>query len=389
MATSIDTAQRARSRRRPGRLGAAAAVSAAGIAAVVCTTVTAGASAASATHRPAAVHHASKFLACEVTDTWGINDESFNQSAYLGLKQAQAADPAVSYTYLGSTSTSDYTPNIAKFIAKSCGIIITVGFDMGNATSAAAKKNPSSKFAIVDFAYSPNIPNVLGLTYETNQDAFLGGYLAAAMSKTGFVGTFGGQNIPPVTIYMDGFVAGVRYFNKLNHAHVKALGWTPTPGRAKGSLAGRGVFTNNFTDQGLGETDTKTLIAQGADVVFPVAGSVGLGAAAAVKQAGSGHYMEWVDTDGCISAKQYCSLFLTSVTKGIATSVKTAVLEAAKGTFKGGVYVGTLANGGVALSPYHQFASVIPASVQSEINKLKAGIIAGKISVDPTSYPAS
>ncbi len=114
-------------------------------------------------------------------------------------------------------------------------------------------------------------------------------------------------------------------------------------------------------------------MSQGADVIFPVAGSVGLGAAAAVKQAGGTNYMEWVDTDGCVSAPQYCSLFITSVTKGIATSVSDAVEAAAKGTFKGGTYIGDLANGGVALSPYHDFASKVPAKVTSELATIKAG----------------
>ena len=160
----------------------------------------------------------SGFLACEVTDTGGINDRSFNASAYAGLKVAAAAVPGLTYKYLGSTSTSDYTPNINTFIGEKCGIIVTVGFDMAAATQTAAKKNPTQKFTIVDFTYSPSIKNVLGLYYATNQDAFMGGYLAAAMSKTGIVGTFGGQNIPPVTIYMDGWVAGVRYYNKINKA---------------------------------------------------------------------------------------------------------------------------------------------------------------------------
>ena len=100
------------------------------------------------------------------------------------------------------------------------------------------------------------------------------------------------------------------------------------------------MFTNDFTNQLKGKTDAQTLMSQGADVIFPVAGSVGLGAAAAVKQAGGSNYMEWVDTDGCVSAPQYCSLFITSVTKGITTSVSDAVEAAAKGTFKGGTYVG-------------------------------------------------
>jgi len=331
----------------------------------------------------------SGFLACEVTDTGGINDRSFNASAYQGLKIAAQAIPGLTYKYLGSTSTSDYTPNINTFIGEKCGIIVTVGFDMANATQAAAKKHPTQKFTIVDYTYAPSMSNVLGLYYATNQDAFMGGYLAAAMSKSHVIGTFGGQNIPPVTIYMDGFVAGARYYNKLHHASVKVLGWTPTPGRAKSSLAGTGVFTNDFTNQTLGKTDTETILGAGADIIFPVAGAVGLGAAAAVKAAGPGNYMEWVDTDGCVSAPQYCNLFITSVTKGIAASVSAAVEEAAKGTFKGGNYTGDLADNGVALSPFHDFASKIPGSVKEELTKIQAGIIAGKISVNPNAYPAT
>ena len=243
----------------------------------------------------------SSFLACEVTDTGGINDRSFNASVYQGLKVAAAAVPGLTYKFLSSSSTSDYTPNVNTFLGEKCGIIVTVGFDMASATQTAAKANPSDKFSIVDFTYSPAIKNVLGLHYDTNQVGFLGGYLAAAMSKTGVVGTFGGQDIPTVTIYMDGWVAGVRDYDKVNHAHVKALGWTPAKHRnfAAQGFQGSGLFTNDFTNQALGKTDASTLMAEGADVIFPVAGSVGLGAAAAVQQAGSGHDMEWVDTDGC------------------------------------------------------------------------------------------
>lgn len=380
----LDLGPRSRPNRwfRPAAMLSAAAL-VGSVAAVAGVSATAGASAR------ATEHSGSGFLACEVTDTGGINDRSFNASAYAGLKMAAKAVPGLTFKYLGSTSTSDYTPNINTFIGENCGIIVTVGFDMANATQTAAKKHPTQKFTIVDYTYSPSMKNVLGLYYATNQDAFLGGYLAAAMSKSHIIGTFGGQNIPPVTIYMDGFVAGARYYNKLNHASVKVLGWTPKPGRAANSLAGTGVFTNDFTNQALGKTDTETLLGAGADIIFPVAGAVGLGAAAAVKEAGAGNYMEWVDTDGCVSAPQYCSLFITSVTKGIANSVAAAVEEAAKGTFKGGAYTGDLADNGVALAPFHHFNSKVPAKVKSELAKLQAGIIAGKVSVNPNSYPAS
>ncbi|HXY73290.1 MAG TPA: BMP family ABC transporter substrate-binding protein [Actinomycetota bacterium] len=326
-----------------------------------------------------------KFLACEVTDTGGIDDRSFNASALAGLKVASAAT-GMQYKYLQSTQTSDYVPNITSFEQQNCGIIVTVGYLMGTATQKQANTNPNQKFAIVDYSYSPNLGNVLGLTYQTDQSAFLGGYLAAAMSKTGKVGTFGGMDIPPVTIYMNGFVAGVRYYDQKNGKSVQALGWNPEKNT--------GSFTNDFVNQSKGKSVTEALMNQGADIIFPVAGQVGLGAAAAVQQNNQSNpsspvYMEWVDVDGCVSAPTYCSLFITSVEKGIAVSVQGAAVSAMNGTFKGGTYVGTLKNGGVGIAPYHDFQSKVPSSLQAEINTLKAGIENGSISVDPKSYPAT
>jgi len=217
------------------------------------------------------------------------------------------------------------------------------------------------------------------------QDGFLGGYLAAGMTKTGKVATFGGEKLPTVTIYMDGFYDGVQYYNSKHGTHVQVLGWNES--------TQNGSFTGNFTDQTAGQTLTQTFITEGADIIFPVAGNVGLGAAKAVQDADAAAgsqkvNMMWVDTDGCISAAQYCKYFITSVTKGIQPAVKNAVVTAANGDFKGGNYIGTLANGGVALSPYHDFASQVPASLQSELATIKAGIISGKIPT-PTKAPVS
>jgi basic membrane protein A and related proteins len=327
---------------------------------------------------------AGKFLGCMVTDTGGIDDRSFNASSWQGMQEAQAADPSkITVRYLQSESGSDYTPNINTFIGEKCGIIVTVGFLMGDNTQAAAKANPKQKFAIVDYNYTPPMANIDALVFNTVQDGFLGGYLAAGMSKTGAVGTFGGQELPTVTIYMDGFWDGVEYYNQQHHTSVKVLGWD--------EQTQKGLFTGNFTDETTGQTDTQTLISEGADVIFPVAGNVGLGAATAVQDAdnvaGSMKVtMEWVDTDGCFSAPQYCKYFISSVTKGIQAAVKHAVLTAADGTFKGGNYIGDLANGGVVLSPFHDFASQVPASLQSELNTIKQEIISGKI-VPATKSP--
>jgi len=328
-----------------------------------------------------------KFLGCMVTDTGGINDKSFNQSAWQGMQEAAAANPNITVKYLQSTTQSDYTPNINAFLGQKCGIIVTVGFLMADATEAAAKANPSQKFAIVDCSYASECltgakePNIDQLTFNTVQDGFLGGYLAAGMSKTGKVATFGGEDFGTVTIYMDGYWDGVQYYNKQHHTNVAVLGWD--------EQNQKGEFTGDFTNQTKGETVTQTFINEGADVIFPVAGNVGLGAAKAVQDADAsgGHVnMLWVDTDGCVSAAQYCKYFISSVTKGIQAAVKGAVTSAASGSFKGGTYVGTLANGGAVLSPFHDFSGTVPAALQSELKTIETGIENGSIQT-PTKSP--
>ncbi len=231
-----------------------------------------------------------KFLACMVTDTGGIDDRSFNASSWQGVTQAESS--SITGKYLQSTSASDYTPNINTFVGQKCGIIVTVGFLMGDATQTAAKANASQKFAIVDYNYVPPLKNVDALLFNTVQDGFLGGYLAAGMSKTGKVATFGGQQLPTVSIYMDGFYDGVQYYNSKHHTKVQVLGWNET--------TQKGSFTGDFTNQTKGQNLTQTLITEGADIIFPVAGNVGLGAAKAVQDADTAAgsqkvNMLWVD----------------------------------------------------------------------------------------------
>jgi basic membrane protein A and related proteins len=324
-----------------------------------------------------------------VTDTGGINDKSFNQSAWQGMQEAAAANPNITVKYLQSTTQSDYTTNINSFLGEKCGIIVTVGFLMGAATESAASAHPTQNFAIVDCSYASQCitgakdSNIDQLVFNTVQDGFLGGYLAAGMTKTGKVATFGGEDFGTVTIYMDGYWDGVQYYNQKHGTHVQVLGWN--------EQTQKGEFTGDFTNQTKGQTVTQTFISEGADIIFPVAGNVGLGAAKAVQDAdnaGGKVNMMWVDTDGCVSAAQYCKYFITSVTKGIQSAVKNAVLQAQSGAFKGGTYIGTLANGGAILSPFHDFASVVPASLQSELKTIETGIENGSIQT-PTKSPVT
>jgi len=330
-----------------------------------------------------------KILGCMVTDTGGINDRSFNASSWAGMQAAAAANSNIAVKYLQSTTQSDYVPNINTFIGEKCNIIVTVGFLMGPATEAAAKAHPTQKFAIVDCSYASGCltgtkeSNIDQLTFNTVQDGFLSGYLAAAMTKTGKVATFGGEDFGTVTIYMDGFWDGVQYYNQKHGTHVQVLGWN--------EQTQKGSFTGDFTNQTKGQTLTQTFISEGADIIFPVAGNVGLGAAKAVQDADAAAgsqkvNMFWVDVDGCVSAAQYCKYFITSVEKGIVPAVKTTVLSTANGTFKGGTYVGTLANGGAVLAPFHLWAGKVPASLTTELAQVAAGITAGTIQT-PTKSP--
>lgn len=354
-----------------GSAKAAIGLAAVALFAAACSSSSSGSSAGGS---PSASAGGSKFLACMVTDTGGIDDKSFNQTSWQGMQEAAAANPNVTVKYLPSTAQSDYAKNISQFESQKCGIIVTVGYSMGDATKAAAAASPTQKFAIVDYSYTPVISNVDGLVFNTVQDAYQGGYLAAGMSKTGKVATYGGMQFGTVTIYMDGFADGVAAYNTKHHTNVQVLGWD--------SKTQKGTFAGNFTSLADGQTIAQTFINEGADVIFPVAGGVGLGTAKAVQtadQAGKSIMMEWVDTDGCVSAAAYCQYFITSVQKGIASAVKTAVLSAASGKFTGGDYIGTLANGGAALAPYHDWSSKIPAKLRAEITQIGKDIRSGTI----------
>jgi basic membrane protein A len=277
-----------------------------------------------------------------------------------------------------STSENDYVPNINSLVTKKCNLIVTVGGLMATATTQAAKNDPSQKFAIVDSQSVGN--NIYGIQFNTAQGGFLGGYLAAGMTKTGKVATFGGLSIPPVTIYMDGFWEGVQYYNKQHNKNVQVLGWDEKNPKS-GSMA------QSFTDQGKGKQIANNFIQQGADIIFPVAGGTGLGAAAAAQESGGKVSVIWVDTDGCVSAQQYCGVFLTSVVKGISGAVQQAVDTASKGQALTGGYLGNLQNNGTGLAPFHQFESKVPAALQSELNTVKTQIEGGQITITSPSQP--
>lgn len=308
---------------------------------------------------------------CQVTDVGGIDDRSFNATAYAGVERA-VEELNVEGKFLESQQQTDYQRNINAFIVDECDLIVTVGFLLGEDTAIAAEANPDYNFAIVDFAYDPPIDNVLGLTFQTDEAAFIAGYLAADTTETGIVATYGGLNIPTVTIFMDGFALGVEYYNEQNDTDVQVLGWDVE--------AQDGLFTGNFESTDDGRAFGESLMDEGADVIMPVAGPVGLGTAAAIQERG-GAWLIGVDTDWKQSAPEFEDIILTSVLKRMDNAVYQTVEDVLADEFEGGTYLGTLENEGVGISIVNP--AVDSEELQEELDAIREGIIAGDIVTQP------
>jgi len=319
------------------------------------------------------------YKACMVSDTGGIDDHAFNENAWKGMTDAHDK-LGVEVKFLESTTSADYEKNINQFLSEGCDMIVTVGFLLGDATQAAAVANPDTRFAIVDFAYDPAIPNVEGLVYTTAEGAMLAGYASASWSKTHVMGTFGGINIGgPVTDFMDGFVAGAHYYDKQKGTSTTVLGWDP--------VTKEGSFTGDFASIDNGKTLSLGFLDENADVMMGVGGPIGQGVFAAIEERNAAAVGLGVDVDWYLSVPQYKSLILTSVLKKIDVSVEAAVERGVNGDTPEPVFVSTLANGGVGYAPFHDYDSQITADTKTELDTLQQAIIDG--SVKPADYFAA
>ena len=318
-----------------------------------------------------------QFCARMVTNSGGLDDRSFNDASWKGLQDA-ADEYGIGVDVLVSSSETDLAPNVQQAVDTGCGFVLTVGYELADATADQAAKNPDIDFAIVDEFV--DAPNVKPIVFDTAQAAYLAGYLAAGVSQTGKVATFGGGNQPPVTLFMDGFVDGVAKYNEVHGTAVVALGWD--------KAAQDGSFTGDFEDINKGKTLTQSFIDAGADVILPVAGQVGEGAAAAAVEA-SGVSIVWVDNDGFETLPaEFRPVLLTSILKNTQDAIVEIVAADMKGTFDNTPFVGTLENGGVEIAPYHDLAGLVSAELDAEIAQLRADIIAGTIVVESPSTPA-
>ncbi|WP_104135290.1 BMP family protein [Cryobacterium sp. Y62] len=327
---------------------------------------------------------ASDFVPCMVSDAGGFDDKSFNQLGFEGLNEAADTLGVTPITVESATET-DYQSNVQNLVDQGCSLIVTVGFNLAAATVESALANPEVNYAIIDdtadldFNGEVDAPNIKPIVFDTAPAAFMAGYAAAGYSKTGVVGTYGGMQFPTVTIFMDGFVDGVAYYNEQNGTSVKALGWDVA--------AQTGLFTGGFAAGVDSLNNAQGLIDQNADVLLPVGGPIFLSAIEAIKSSSKDIVMVGVDADLYDTDPTNGSMFLTSILKGIKISVSDVVSGAGGDSFDATPYVGTLDNNGVGIASFHDFESTVPATLADELDAIKAGIIDGSIAVESPSSP--
>lgn len=326
------------------------------------------------------------YKACMVSDSGGWDDKSFNESSHNGLEAAES-ELGIQTQTAESTAVSDFEPNINNLVSADCNLVFTVGYMLAPATGNAAQANPDVNFAIVDSTAQDadgnpiELDNVKPIEFNTAEAAFLAGYLAAGMSETGKVATYGGMDIPTVTIFMDGYADGVAHYNEKNGTDVEVLGWNKDS--QSGSIIG------SFEDQSKGKAVSDEFYNAGADIVMPVAGPVGAGTLASAKE-GEGRMVIWVDADGYetnSSDADAQGVILTSVMKLMGEAVQDVAEEGSNDSFDNSPYVGTLENGGVGLAPFHDFEDKVSDDLKSELDTLKQEIIDGTVTVESEAAP--
>ncbi len=296
-----------------------------------------------------------------VTDVGKVTDGTFNQYAYEGLKRAET-ELGVQIDFVETTNSSDYEKNIDQFATQKYDLIIGVGFLMGDAIKASAAKYPDLKFAIVDFAYDPTIPNVKGLVFNEDEAAFLVGALAAQLSESGKIGAVGGIEIPPVQKFLLGYEAGAKYINP--------------------DIEVMKVYVPSFTDPAQGSEAAKNQISEGADVIFGAGGQTGSGAIQAAAE--QGVFVIGVDQDeyNTTFKKGPAPMLASSALKRVDNAVFEVIKELVDGTFKGGLYIGTAANGGVDYAPFHD--AVISDEIKAKLDEIKAALADGSLKTGVT-----
>ncbi|ANS73622.1 hypothetical protein AWM70_02720 [Paenibacillus yonginensis] len=294
-----------------------------------------------------------------VTDVGGVNDKSFNQSAWEGLSSLSD----VKSEYLQSTKPDDYQTNLNKFVKGGYDLTWGIGMDLGDAVDQVASENPNAKLAIIDATVDQ--PNVKSVTFSENEGSFLVGVVAGMMTKTNKIGFVGGSQIPVIERFEAGFKAGIAAVNPNAQLLVN--------------------YTGAFDKPDLGKTAAATFYDNGADIVFQAAGGTGTGVfneATARVKSGQKVWVIGVDKDQSLEFGD--DVTLTSMVKRVDEAVKRVSQEVVDGTFKGGSEVLGLKENGVGIAETSE--KNVPADVLAKVEEYKQKIINGEITVptEPT-----
>lgn len=294
-----------------------------------------------------------------VTDVGGVNDQSFNQSAWEGLKMAEK-ELGVKTAYKESRQDADYAPNLETLTDAENDLIWGIGFLMADAIKSTAQINPDQYYAIIDFFYGDETPaNVSCAIFQEEQPSFLVGYIAGKMTKSNKIGFVGGIKFPLIEKFEYGYMAGA----KLSNPDVEILR----------------QYAESFTDAAKGKAITTNMYGQGADIVFHAAGAVGDGVIEAAKE--DGKWAIGVDKDQNSLAPDNV---LTSAMKRVDNAIFDMVKQLQEGNFKGGeAVVYNLSNNGVGIAPTS--SKHVPAEILAEVDDLIAKIKAGEIVVPSTA----
>ena len=289
-----------------------------------------------------------------VTDVGGVNDQSFNQSAWTGLQNAEK-ELGVTVNYLESKTDADYNANIESFIDEDYDLIICVGYMLADATRTAAEANPDVKFAIIDDNTNADLDNVTCITFKAEQSSYLVGYVAGLTTEKNNVGIVLGMASETMHGFGYGYVAGVLDANP--------------------DCKVQQINANTFSDSAVGKTSANTMITNGADIIFQAAGATGIGVIEACNEAGDGIYAIGVDQDQAYLAPDSV---LTSAMKSVDVSVYDTVNNLVNGTLEGGNVVYDLASNGVNIAPTQD---LLTDDVIAAVEDVKAKIISGEIKV--------
>jgi basic membrane protein A len=309
---------------------------------------------------------------CFITDLAGVDDRSFNALGWKGVNDAVAAgyaqaDPIL----LESDAVEDYQPNIEGCLTQGATHIVTSGFAIMEAVGIAAAENPDVLWTFIDRG-GFGLDNVRELVYQTDEAAFAVGYLAAGVTQSGIIGTYGGANYPTVSIFMDGMARGVDYYNKQKGTEVQVIGWDVE--------AADGQFTGSFTDMGLARTTCEGILDEGADIMLPVGGAINLPCGDAIIARGVDAALIGVDADAALAMPEtYKDLWLITIEKGIDIQVTRSIQDDAEGTWTPGGAVGNAANGAVGLSPLNSWEDKVSDELKAEVAALFQAIVDGDV----------